>query len=124
MVGAYSDNQPDYTWMTPFETRTWSQFWYPFRDIDGVKCANTEAAVNLDVANGKIRVGFFSTSDRPAANVLVKLKDQTLLAERIAINPGQAYVKEIPLPAGRTSMICGRRYPTGARNWWRIRRSG
>ena len=100
MVGAYSDNQPDYTWMTPFETRTWSQFWYPFRDIDGVKCANTEAAVNLDVANGKIRVGFFSTSDRPAANVLVKLKDQTILQERIAINPGKAYVKEIPLPAG------------------------
>ena len=100
MVGAYSDNQPDYTWMTPFETRSWSQFWYPFRDIDGVKCANTEAAVNLEVVDGKIKVGFFATADRPAAKVLVKLKEQTLLAETIAINPGKAYVKEIPLPAG------------------------
>ncbi len=100
MVGAYSDNQPDYTWMTPFETRSWTQYWYPFRDIDGVKCANTEAAVNLDVADGKIKVGFYSTSDRPAASVLLKLKDQTLLQEQIAINPGKAYVKEIALPAG------------------------
>ncbi len=42
MVGAYSDNQPDYSWLQPYETRTWSQFWYPFRDIDGVKFANTD----------------------------------------------------------------------------------
>ena len=44
MVGAYSDNQPDYTWLQPYEGRAWTQYWYPFRDIDGVKNANTDAA--------------------------------------------------------------------------------
>ena len=29
MVGAYSDNQPDYSWLQPYETRTWTQYWYP-----------------------------------------------------------------------------------------------
>ena len=67
MVGAYSDNQPDYSWMTPHETRRWTQFWYPFRDIGGVKNANTEAAVNLEVKDGRILVGFCATADHPAA---------------------------------------------------------
>ena len=100
MVGAYSDNQPDYSWMAPHETRSWTQYWYPFRDIDGVKNANTEAAVNLEVQDGKIRLGFCATSDHPAANVILKLKDQTLLEEQVAINPAKAYRKEIALPSG------------------------
>ncbi|OHB66156.1 MAG: hypothetical protein A2Y77_13535 [Planctomycetes bacterium RBG_13_62_9] len=100
MVGAYSDNQPDYSWMTPHETRRWTQFWYPFRDIGGVKNANTEAAVNLEVKDGKILVGFYTTADHPAARVGLKLKDQVLFQETTAINPGKSYVKEVALPAG------------------------
>ena len=100
MVGAYSDNQPDYSWMTPHETRSWTQFWYPFRDIGGVKNANTEAAVNLEVKDGKVLVGFYATSDHPAARVSLKLKDQVLLQETTAINPGKSYVKEVAFPAG------------------------
>src|ERR1700743_632487 len=48
MVGAYSDNQPDYSWLQPFEERSFNMSWYPFRGIDGVKNSNLDAAVNLD----------------------------------------------------------------------------
>jgi len=100
MVGAYSDNQPDYTWMQPYETRMWSQYWYPFRDIDGVKNANLDAAVNLEVKDGTATVGFYSTEARPSATVTLKLKDQILLDQKIAIGPGHSFVKQIKLPAG------------------------
>lgn len=100
MVGAYSDNQPDYSWLQPYETRTWTQYWYPFRDIDGVKNANTDAAVNLVVKDGKATVGFYSTQARSSATVTLKLKDQILLSEKIAIGPGHSFVKEVSLPAG------------------------
>jgi tetratricopeptide (TPR) repeat protein len=100
MVGAYSDNQPDYSWLQPYETRTWMQYWYPFRDIDGVKNANTDAAVNLTVKDGKATVGFYSTQARSSATVTLKLKDQVLLNEKIAISPGHSFVKEVSLPAG------------------------
>ncbi|MDP9174959.1 MAG: DUF5107 domain-containing protein [Planctomycetota bacterium] len=100
MVGAYSDNQPDYSWLEPYETRGWTQYWYPFRDIDGAKNATTNAAVNLEVNGGKARLGFYATSDRPSATVSLKLKDQILLQEQVAISPAKSYVKEIDLPAG------------------------
>ena len=100
MVGAYSDNQPDYSWLEPFETRLWSQYWYPFRDIDGVKNANLDAAVNLDVSNAMATVGFYTTAQHPNATVLLKLKDRVLLEEQAAIGPGKSYVKQIALAAG------------------------
>jgi hypothetical protein len=48
MVGAFSDNQPDYSWIKPYETKRWKQFWYPVKDIGGFKNANLQAAVNLE----------------------------------------------------------------------------
>jgi tetratricopeptide (TPR) repeat protein len=100
MVGAYSDNQPDYTWVQPYESRRWTQYWYPFRDIDGVKNANTDAAVNLDVKDGKVRFGFYTTAAYPNATVSLKLKDQVLSSEQMAISPAKPYTKEVALPSG------------------------
>ncbi len=98
MVGAYSDNQPDYTWLQPYETRQWTQYWYPFRDIEGVKNANTEAAVNLEVENNTATVSFHATSAHPQATVTVKVKDQVLVTESISINPAKPYTRKVMLP--------------------------
>ncbi|MFR6641815.1 MAG: DUF5107 domain-containing protein, partial [Christensenellales bacterium] len=29
MTGVYTDNQPDFTWIAPHETKIFDQFWYP-----------------------------------------------------------------------------------------------
>ena len=100
MVGAYSDNQPDYSWMQPYETRAFSMNWYPFRDIGGVKKANLDAAVNLDVENGVAKMGFNTTSAHAAAKVTLKAGEKVLLQETVAIDPGKPYTKQVALPAG------------------------
>jgi len=100
MVGAYSDNQPDYSWLQPYETRSFSINWYPFRDIGGVKKANLDAAVNLDVGAGSAKVGFYTTSAHSAARVVLKTKDKVLLEQTVAINPARPYVQQVAVPAG------------------------
>jgi tetratricopeptide (TPR) repeat protein len=100
MTGAYSDNQPDYSWLQPFETKTFSMNWYPFRDIGGVKKANLDAAVNLDIKDGQAKVGFYTTSAYPSATVRIKAGEKILLEEKIAISPAKAYLKQIAVPAG------------------------
>ena len=59
MAGAYTDNQPDFSWLQPYETRTFSQYWYPIQEIGPAKNANKEAAVNLELhAEQRARRGF------------------------------------------------------------------
>ncbi len=100
MVGAYSDNQPDYSWMQPYEVKSFKQYWYPFRDIGGVKNANLDAAVNLDVAeDGTAKVGFYTTSAHPEATIILKSGDRVLLHEEVAIDPGMPYLKQVSIPA-------------------------
>src|ERR1035441_1239 len=100
MVGAYSDNQPDYSWLQPYETRSFSMQWYPFRDIGGVKKANLDAAVNLEVEHGQAKVGFYTTSAHKAAQVTLRAGAKVLFQETVGIDPAKPYVKQVAIPAG------------------------
>lgn len=100
MTGAYSDNQPDYSWLQPFETKSFEMHWYPFRDIGGVKNANLDAAANLEVTNGLVKVGFCTTALHRSAEVTLKAGEKVLLKEAIAINPAKPFVKAVPFPTG------------------------
>ncbi len=45
MAGSYSMNQPDFAWLMPYESKTFSQMWYPVGGIGLPLCACREAAV-------------------------------------------------------------------------------
>jgi tetratricopeptide (TPR) repeat protein len=101
MVGAYSDNQPDYSWLQPNEERSFVMSLSPFRGIDGVKNANLDAAVNLDIKDGKVVYGFYTTKAFSNAIVTLKAGDKVLSEEHISINPGKPYLKQVAVPAGQ-----------------------
>lgn len=100
MVGAFSDNQPDYSWLTPHETREWKEYWYPFHDLDGVSNANLDAAVNLTANEDKARVAFYATSVHPAARMRLLLGDKVLLDDRKSLGPATPYIATVSLPHG------------------------
>lgn len=101
MVGAYSDNQPDYSWIHPGEIREFNQIWYPIKGIKGVKNATADAAVNFEPAGeNTYRVGYCATTLYKEAKVVVKHGEKTLMDKRITIDPDHYFLEEIPVPAG------------------------
>ena len=65
MVGAFSNNQPDYSWIKPHEVKTVKQYWYPIQDIGGFKNANLNGAVNLDLRDDNVACRRFPDHDAP-----------------------------------------------------------
>lgn len=101
MVGAYSDNQPDYSWINPGEIREFSQIWFPIKGIKGCKNATEEGAVNFEPAdNGQYLVGYNATTSYRNARVVVKHKDQVLMDKRIDIDPDKYFLDKVVVPAG------------------------
>jgi tetratricopeptide (TPR) repeat protein len=101
MVGAWSDNQPDYSWIKPHEVKTFTQYWYPLREIGGCKNANLAAAANLELAaNGTASFGFNATSQYEKARARLAAGDKVLFEQTISIGPGKPFRKEVAVPAG------------------------
>ena len=71
MAGVYTDNQPDFSFLAPWESKSFSQFWYPIRKIGPPQAANLDAAISLRASDGRARVGVCVT--QPIANARIAL---------------------------------------------------
>jgi tetratricopeptide (TPR) repeat protein len=100
MAGGFSDNEPDYSWIQPYETKKVTHYFYPIRNMMGsVKNANREAAVNLEINDNKSAIiAYNSTSLRKNAKVNVKVGDKVIFEETIEISPLKPYTKKVVLP--------------------------
>ena len=95
MTGVYTDNQPDFTWIAPYETREFEQYWYPVRDIGDVKCATIDAAMNMEYKDGKLNFGFNVTGIFENAVIKVICKDKTVFDEILTMTPDKSYLKSL-----------------------------
>ncbi len=100
MLGAYTDNQPDFSWLRPYESREFAHYWYPIQRIGPVKNANRRLAVNLEVEAGRARAGVCA-SERIAARVELCAASGRLWEEECEIAPGRPFVREFEPASGR-----------------------
>lgn len=63
MAGVYTDNQPDFSFLAPGETKSFSQFWYPLERIGPPQAANLKCALSLTAEKRSVRIGVQSTQD-------------------------------------------------------------
>jgi tetratricopeptide (TPR) repeat protein len=94
MAGAYTDNQPDFSFLQPFETRTFSQFWYPIREIGPARNANRRVAVNFEVNGKRLRAGVCATETFENARIVVTAGAEPLIDKTVSIGPGRPAVWE------------------------------
>ena len=101
MSGAWSDNQPDYSWIEPYETRQAVQYWYPVRQLGAFHNANRDAAVSLQrMPDGQVRAAFNATARHEQAVVTIRLGSRELLRQRVAIGPDRPFACQVALPDG------------------------
>ena len=116
MVGCWSDNQPDYSWIAPYETRKVEQFWFPVKGIGGIKNVTIDGAVNVDrLKDDQLLVGFHSTRVLKGCTVRVTVGARVprdrghagtraptcIFTERnIAIDPNTPWCKTVKVDPG------------------------
>jgi tetratricopeptide (TPR) repeat protein len=102
MAGVYTDNQPDFSFLQPGETKTWSQYWYPIRKIGPPRHANLDTAISLKFAREELRLGVAVTSHQPNAVITVATGKRTLAQYKCDLSPANPFVKKVKLPKGVT----------------------
>jgi tetratricopeptide (TPR) repeat protein len=90
MTGVYTDNQPDFTWLAPKETKSFSQYFMPYKSIGEIKNANHKIAIGSQLENNKITVGVYSTEKMSNLNITVSHKDQKRVQHISDLSPIEA----------------------------------
>jgi tetratricopeptide (TPR) repeat protein len=72
MAGVYTDNQPDFSFLAPGETKSFSQFWYPIREIGPPQAANLDAAISMRLEGQVVHLSVCVTKPFPKARILLE----------------------------------------------------
>jgi len=95
MAGVFTDNQPDFSYLAPYETKTFSQYWWPYQKLGPVQQANTLAALRLLVRDDR-SMDFGLAVSRPMEGLRVILKDgdRVVLDESVSASPDAPWQRE------------------------------
>ena len=97
MAGVYTDNQPDFSFLQPGETKAWSQYWYPIRAIGPAQHANLDGAVSLCVDGVSVRVGVAVSAPQSRASVRLESRGRLLEQWTPDLRPDQPLVAVVKL---------------------------
>ncbi|KQR12251.1 DUF5107 domain-containing protein [Cellulomonas sp. Leaf334] len=99
MAGVYTDNQPDFSWLLPGETKVFTQYWYPIPAIGAAHQATPDAAVHVEHDDAVV-AHVTVTSPRPGAELRV-LRDGVVVAARtVDLVPGVPATITAPADTG------------------------
>lgn len=81
MAGVFTENQPDFTWLMPYEEKRFTQYFMPYRELGVVKEATKDLIMNIDFVDdqgnvtqentsGKVNFKVFATSKQEVRVIL------------------------------------------------------
>jgi len=108
MTGMYCDNQPDFTWLKPFEEKTFTQYFMPYKAAGYVKNASTEVVLNLENGEGEARITVYATGVYKDARVVLTHSGKVIYDRVVTLSPSDilkdAVTVHAPDPALRLAV--------------------
>ena len=92
MAGVYTENQPDFTWLMPYEEKQFVQYFMPYRELGIVKQASKDFILNIEEADkGKARLKVLATSKQTVRVVLRHKQGETFFNQELTLSPDAVF---------------------------------
>lgn len=95
MTGCFTDNQPDFSWLMPYEEKTFTQYFMPYRELGVVTDATKDAVVHLAPETGGARVAVYASSVRDGAHIIVEDESGVLCDEHFDLAPDHIFDRHL-----------------------------
>lgn len=106
MTGCFTDNQPDFSWLAPYEEKTFVQYFMPYKKVGMVKNATKNAVVGLELADNVLIANVYSSGLYKEACIEIKAGD-TSKSFITDLSPELSFSKEIPVSKNLREWQCG-----------------
>lgn len=95
MTGVYTENQPDFTWLKPFEEKVFKQYFMPYKKVGMVKNATINATLGAEIENDSISVTVYATQKYENAEIVVTNAGNEIYRKEALISPVDIFEDKI-----------------------------
>ena len=102
MAGVYTENQPDFSWLMPYEEKSFVQYFFPYRELGVVKNANKDLVLNiLPAEDGSSRIMVYATSRQECGIRVEDRGGNVVFEEETILSPEKVYDRVVPIGEAR-----------------------
>lgn len=106
MAGVYTENQPDFTWLMPYEEKEFTQYFLPYRELGVVKNATKDLLMNIEPqAGGKVHLKVFATSRQTVIIHLTGEDNREYLNREVLIDPEKIFEETVDVQGAPFSAL-------------------
>ena len=95
MTGVFTDNQPDFTFLKPYEEKAFVQYFMPYKAVGAVKNASLDAAINIEQRDTKIAVTVYTPSELENAEIKLYNNGSEFYTAILNMKPADIFETEI-----------------------------
>lgn len=97
MTGVFTDNQPDFTWLKPFEEKSFTQYFMPYKKVANVKNASKDIVLNLEISEQTASISVYASSF--FENALITLSGRTgkIYECTTTLSPTEIFIADVRL---------------------------
>lgn len=105
MTGVYTENQPDFSWLKPFEEKVFTQYFMPYKKVGGVKNASIYAALNLELTSQGAKIVVYATEEYADAEIVLEQNGTEVFRGQTKLSPVETYEEIIPVSAKKVQEL-------------------
>lgn len=95
MTGVYTENQPDFTWLKPFEEKTFKQYFMPYKKVGAVKNATIHAVLNVEIRKDGANVTVYGTEKYDSAEIVITNAGQEVYRKSTVLSPVDIFEENV-----------------------------
>ena len=118
MAGVYTENQPDFTWLMPYEEKQFTQYFMPYRELGVVKQASKDFIFNVEKEGDRFHLMVLATSKQTVDIVFdARGGDIHLTDRRVTLSPEEVFHEWVDADGLEVGDTGFRIMPVGRNHW-------
>jgi len=113
MAGVYTENQPDFTWLMPYEEKQFTQYFMPYRELGVVKQATKDFIFNIEEVKGEgtennlntARLRMLATSKQEVRLTLCNTDGEVYLDETVTLSPEDVFETTVDIKEAKLNEL-------------------
>ncbi len=106
MAGVYTENQPDFSWLMPYEEKRFTQYFMPYRELGVVKEASKDLVFNInEVGEGKVEFKVFATSKQEVCIILRNDKSDIYYKKEMSLSPEAVLTETVDVKGAKLNEL-------------------
>ena len=102
MAGVYTENQPDFSWLMPYEEKTFVQYFMPYRELGVVKEASKDLVFNINSQDdGRVCFKLFATNRQEVRLVLRNDDGEFYYEKELTVSPEEVLTETVDVKGTR-----------------------